>query len=257
MPVPPSEGASDLNPYADFMMQIDHHMGEPLDAVEQAGLEDDTLIVFTSDNGCSPEANFPLLREHGHDPSGSYRGHKADIYEGGHRVPLIVRWPGHIEPGRKTDAMTCLTDLYPTFEQITEQDRQATGGEDGYSLLPVFNAATTSERETLVSHSISGSFAIHKGNWKLCLSAGSGGWSDPREDVARKQDLPAMQLYDLAEDPAETNNLVNEKPEKVRDLLPLLDQQDRDGRSTPGDKLSNDRNVSFLPAGVTLPQRRQ
>lgn len=102
VPVPPFKGASDLNPYADFVMQIDHHMGELRDAVKQAGLEGDTLFVFTGDNGCSPEANFPLLREHGHDPSGSYRGHKADIYEGGHRVPLIMCWPGQIEAGRFT-----------------------------------------------------------------------------------------------------------------------------------------------------------
>ena len=103
VPVPPFKDASGLNPYADFVMQVDHHMGELLTAVKKAGLDDNTLVLFTSDNGCSPEANFPLLESKGHDPSGPYRGHKADIYEGGHRVPLIVRWPGKIEGGRQTD----------------------------------------------------------------------------------------------------------------------------------------------------------
>ena len=97
VPVPPFKDASGLNPYADFVMQVDHHMGQLLASLKESGLDDNTLVIFTSDNGCSPEANFALLEEHGHYPSGKYRGHKADIYEGGHRVPFIARWPGQIE----------------------------------------------------------------------------------------------------------------------------------------------------------------
>lgn len=254
VPVPKFQGASGLNPYGDFVMQVDDHMGQLLAAVEQAGLDRNTLVIFTSDNGCSPEANFSLLTEKGHDPSGPYRGHKADIYEGGHRVPLIIRWPAKIRGKQRTSALACLTDIYATLEAITGQDRQTVGGEDSYSLLPVFSGGESSGRDSLVSHSIGGSFAIRQGPWKLCLCAGSGGWSDPREPVAKKQGLPPLQLYHLDEDPAETKNLVDEQPAKVRELMELLAEQVNLGRSTPGEKLSNDRDVKFLPAGVEFPR---
>ena len=255
VPVAPFKGASGLNPYADFVMQVDHHMGQLLAAVKQAGLDDNTLVIFTSDNGCSPQANFELLQDHDHFPSANYRGHKADIYEGGHRVPFIVRWPGVIEGGRKTHALTCLTDIYSTLEAMTEQPRQAVGGEDGYSLLPVLHGKSSSGRETLISHSIGGSFAIRRGDWKLCLCAGSGGWSAPREGEAKQQGLPAMQLYNLADDPGETKNLVDANPDTVTTLLLSLDEQVRNGRATPGQPVPNDRDVRFLPAGVKLPKR--
>ena len=255
VPQPPFKDASGLNPYADFVMQVDHHLGELLGEVKKAGLDENTLIIFTSDNGCSPVANFPLLESKGHYPSGKYRGHKADIYEGGHRVPLIVRWPGHVEGGRKTEALACLTDVYATLEAVTGQEKQARGGEDGYNLLPVFQGEETSGRDALISHSIDGLFAIRQGSWKLCLSYGSGGWSDPREAAAKKQGLPPMQLFDLANDPAEEKNLVQEKPEKAKALLLLLDEQVQNGRCTPGETLNNDRDVKFLPAGVKLPER--
>jgi arylsulfatase A len=252
VPVPPFKDASALNPYADFVMQMDHHMGQLLSAVKEAGLDDNTLVIFTSDNGCSPEGNFQLLQSKGHYPSAIYRGHKADIYEGGHRVPFIARWPGQIKGGGKTNALACLTDVYATLEQITGQQKQALGGEDGYSLVPVFKGESSSGRDTLISHSIGGSFAIRQGSWKLCLSAGSGGWSAPRERDAKKQGLPPMQLFNLADDPAEKKNLVKDNPEKVNTLLKLLDEDVRNGRSTPGEKVSNDRDVKFLPRGVTI-----
>ena len=255
VPVPPFKDASGLNPYADFVMQVDHHMGQLLGTVKDAGLDDNTLVIFTSDNGCSPEANFGLLQGTGHYPSGKYRGHKADIYEGGHRVPFIARWPGQIDGGRKTDALACLTDVYATLEAITGQEKQKLGGEDGFSLLPVFKGEDSLGRDTLISHSIGGAFAIRQGSWKLCLSSGSGGWSAPREAEAKKQGLPPMQLFNLADDPSEKINLLKDEPKMVTELLLLLDEQVRDGRCTPGAIISNDRDVKFLPAGVELPKR--
>ena len=249
VPVPPFKDASGMNPYADFVMQTDHHMGQLLAALKASGLDDNTLVIFTSDNGCSPEANFETLKKHGHRPSAIYRGHKADIYEGGHRVPLIARWPGKIQGGRKTKALACLTDIYSTLEAVTGLERRDAGGEDGFNLLPVFEGAKTSGRKSLISHSIGGSFAIRQGQWKLCLSAGSGGWSAPRENVAKKQGLSAIQLYNLKDDPAETHNLIESKPKKVESLIRLLAKQVEDGRSTPGKSLSNDREVEFLPVG--------
>lgn len=243
VPVPPFKDASGLNPYADFVMQMDHHMGELFAALKDAGVDKNTLVIFTSDNGCSPEGNFELLESKGHNPSGIYRGHKADIYEGGHRVPFIARWPEKVAGGRTTDAMACLTDVYTTLEDITGQPRKSLGGEDGFSLVPVFQGKDTTGRKTLISHSIGGSFAIREGDWKLCLSRGSGGWSAPREPVAKKQGLPEMQLFDLKNDPGEKKNLVAEEPEKVKALLSILDREVKNGRCTPGDAVPNDREV--------------
>ena len=250
VPVPPFKDASGLNPYADFVMQVDHHMGELMATVKAAGLDENTLIFFTSDNGCSPQANFDVLQQHSHDPSAGYRGHKADIYEGGHRVPLIARWPNGIKQGQSTSAVSCLTDLYATMRDLTGQPVKDVGGEDSFSLVPVFHGEHSSGRETLVSHSIGGSFSIRKGTWKLCLSAGSGGWSAPREAEAKKQKLPPMQLYDLSSDRGERKNLVKEHPSKVKELIEVLGHEVAQGRCTPGNKVSNDREVTFLPAGV-------
>lgn len=253
VPVPPFKGASKINPYADFVMQVDHHMGQLMTSLQDSGIDDKTLVVFTSDNGCSPEANFDLLKQFAHDPSAGFRGHKADIYEGGHRVPLIVRWPGKIKGGRKSNALVCLTDIYSTLQAITGQPRKSTGGEDGFNLVPVFEGQEMSQRDTLISHSIGGSFAIRQGVWKLCLSGGSGGWSAPKENEARKRGLPPMQLFNLADDPSETTNLVEQNPDQVKTLLQLLAGQVEAGRCTPGDPVPNDREVQFLPKGVSLP----
>jgi len=253
VPLPPFKDASGLNPYADFVMQVDHLMGDLLDCVQEAGLDDNTLVIFTSDNGCSPQANFDLLRENDHDPSAGYRGHKADIFEGGHRVPLIARWPGHIAPGSSTDTLACLTDIYPTLVELTDQPNADRGGEDGFSLLPLLTGSGSSKRTSLISHSIDGSFAIRQGPWKLCLCSGSGGWSEPKEAAAKKQGLPPVQLFHLGDDPAETSNIANAHPDRVAELLLLLNAQVQAGRSTPGNQLTNDRDVTFLPEGVSLP----
>ncbi|MDA7917092.1 DUF1080 domain-containing protein, partial [Akkermansiaceae bacterium] len=216
-------------------------------AIKKAGIDDNTLVIFTSDNGCSPEANFEVLAKFGHAPSGKYRGHKADIYEGGHRVPLIARWPSQIKGGRTSNSIACLTDLYSTLEEITVQERQPLGGEDGFSLLPEFSGKGSTVRKSIISHSISGHFAIREGDWKLCLCRGSGGWSSPREDDAKKKGLPAMQLFDLKDDPSEQTNLFEKHPEKAKALLALLDEQVTTGRSTPGENVPNDRVINYLP----------
>lgn len=254
VPVPPYKGASRMNAYADFVMQVDGHMGELFAALKEAGVDENTLVFFTSDNGCSPEGNFPKLKEFSHDPSAGYRGHKADIYEGGHRVPLLVRWPKEVRAGQKTQALTCLTDLYETLREITGQPKIDQGGEDSFSLMPVFKGEKSSARKTLISHSISGSFSFRQGNWKLCLSAGSGGWSAPKEVSAKQQGLPPMQLFNLKKDRGETRNLVTKLESKANELLGLLNKEVKNGRCSPGKPVSNDRTVTFLPAGIKLPK---
>ncbi len=255
VPIPPFKDASGINPYADFVMQVDHHMGDLFAAIKAAGIDDNTIVIFTSDNGCSPEGNFDILKQHGHDPSAGFRGHKADIYEGGHRVPFIVRWPNEIKAGQSTNTLVCLTDFYATLRDITGQPAEDLGGEDSFSLVPIFKGGTETGRKSLISHSIGGSFSIRQGDWKLCLSAGSGGWSAPREPVAKKKNLPSMQLFNLNADRGELNNLLKEHPEVVEELLLLLSKEVSQGRCTPGKPVSNDRDVQFLPAGVSMPEK--
>jgi arylsulfatase A len=254
VPVPPFKGASKINPYADFVMQMDGHVGDLLATLKEAGVDENTLVFFTSDNGCSPQGNFELLKEFGHDPSADYRGHKADIYEGGHRVPFIARWPKSIKAGQKTNALACLTDLYDTMREITGQSAEANGGEDSFSLLPVFKGKVGTGRTTLVSHSIGGSFSIRQGDWKLCLSAGSGGWSAPRETEAKKKKLLPMQLFDLKKDRGERKNLLATNRPKANELILLLAKEVNHGRSSPGKPVPNDREVTFLPGGVEMPK---
>ncbi|MHB8902092.1 MAG: sulfatase-like hydrolase/transferase, partial [Thermoguttaceae bacterium] len=211
-----------------------------LDALEKNGLADDTLVFFTSDNGCSPQADFPALIQKGHDPSTIYRGHKADIWEGGHRVPFIVRWPGRVRAGTTSDQLVSLVDFFATCAEVTGAAVPANAGEDSVSLLPILlGHANKPVREALVHHSINGRFSIRQGRWKLELCPGSGGWSDPRDPQAAKQGLPSVQLYDLQADPAEQKNIQAGHPEVVERLTALLERYVAEGRSTPGDPQKN------------------
>ena len=254
VPVPPYKDASKMNAYADFVMQVDGHMGELFTALKDAGVDQNTLVFFTSDNGCSPEGNFAKLKEFGHDPSAGYRGHKADIYEGGHRVPLIARWPKRIKGRQKTNALACLTDLYDTMRDIIGKKKIDQGGEDSFSLVPAFKGKSKTTRSTLISHSISGSFSIRQGDWKLCLSAGSGGWSAPKENEAKKHGLPPIQLFNLKRDKGERKNLQAKNKVKVKELIQVLDTLVKNGRSAPGKPVPNDREVSYLPKGFSIPK---
>jgi len=228
-------GKSGLNAYADFVMQVDQAVGQILGSLETAGLAGETLVFFTSDNGCSPEANYSELLKKGHDPSAGFRGTKADIFEGGHRVPFIVRWPGKVKPGTTTDQIVCLTDLFSTCAEILGSRLPDTAAEDSVSFLPaLLGRATAPLREAIVHHSINGSFAIRQGHWKLALCPDSGGWSPPLPDSEDAEGLPETQLYDLSTDPAEQHNLQAKHPEIVERLTTLLKKYVADGRSTPG-----------------------
>jgi arylsulfatase A len=233
-------GKSGLNPYADFVMQTDASVGEVLAALEKSGVASNTLVFFASDNGCSPEADFKQLASKGHHPSAQFRGTKADIFDGGHRIPLIVRWSGHVTPGGTTDQLVCLNDLMATCAEILGAKLPDTAGEDSVSLLPVLlGTAKSPVREALVHHSINGSFAIRQGNWKLELCSGSGGWSAPRPESPAAKKLPPTQLYDLSRDIGETNNVASANPEVVARLTKLLEKCVAEGRSTPGSRQTN------------------
>lgn len=246
---------SGLNPYADFVMMIDDYIGQLIQTVADHGITDNTIIVFTSDNGCSPAAGFDDMINKGHLPNHIYRGHKADIYEGGHRVPFIVKWPNKITKGQTSDKVICTTDLLATCADIVNYDMKDSEGEDSYSMLSLLDNdnASTTLREATVHHSINGSFAIRKDEWKLIMCPGSGGWSHPRPNNKEALDsLPPIQLYHLVDDPGETNNLQANRPEIVQSLRTLLSEYINKGRSTPGIKQENDtidfewKQVAFL-----------
>lgn len=245
-PILPTEewqGKSGLNPYGDFVLMIDDYIGKISKILIDQNIDDNTLIIISSDNGCSPAAKIEELIEKEHFPNSIYRGHKADIFEGGHRVPFIARWPKRIKKGSVSNETICLTDLMATFAEMSNLELADNEGEDSYSILPILNGSDFSSpiREATVHHSINGSFAIRKGDWKFILCPGSGGWSYPRpdnEDVI--SGLPKYQLYHLAEDPREENNLYETNPEKSTELKQLLIKYISEGRSTPGLTQQND-----------------
>ncbi|MEM7145212.1 MAG: arylsulfatase [Verrucomicrobiota bacterium] len=180
VPGPEWEGKSELGSYGDFLMETDWVVGEVLGALDEHGVTGETLVVFSTDNGCSPAAKIDDLVAKGHKPNGELRGHKADIYEGGHRVPFIVRWPGVVEAGSETDRLTCQTDFLATCAEIVGRELKAEEGVDSVSFLGTLKDGSQTARDAIVHHSIGGYFAIREGKWKLCFCPGSGGWSAPR-----------------------------------------------------------------------------
>jgi len=243
LPTKPWQGKSNLNPYGDFTMMIDDYMGVLMNTLEEEGIKENTLLIFTSDNGCSPAAKIDEMQAKGHYPSGPFRGHKADLYEGGHRVPFLAQWPNTIPKGTLSNQTICLTDIFATLADITEQNLDENEGEDSYSLFPLFKEPNLKQplREATVHHSIDGQFAIRQGPWKLLLDPGSGGWSFPTAKEAKAMiDIPSVQLYHLENDPQEANNLEKQYPNKVKALRELLEHYIASGRSTPGLPQQND-----------------
>ena len=244
VPTKEFQGTSGINPYADFVKQVDHDVGRLLASLEKQGLTENTLVIFTADNGCSPSANITELQKASHEPSYIYRGHKADLYEGGHRVPFLVRWPAKVKPG-VSPALVGQIDFLATFADITGATVPAAMAEDSVSFLTVLRGDKLEVRQGIVSQSINGSFAIRDGQWKLLLSAGSGGWSSPKPG-AEEAGLPSVQLYDLSKDPSERKNLQAEFPERVAAMKAELEKIIARGRSTPGTDLVNDVPVQLI-----------
>ncbi len=247
LPTDPFLGKSGTNEYGDFVLQVDWTVGQVMKALTENGVEKNTLIIFTSDNGCSPYANFDELAAVGHYPSYVFRGHKTDIFDGGHRIPFIARWPGKIKPASVCNQTICLTDLMATTAQITGFDLSDNAGEDSVSILAAMTGtAKVPLREAVVHHSGNGSFAIRQGKWKLVLCPDSGGWSEPKPGSKQARNLPAVQLYDLTSDIGEKQNLYREHPDVVKKLTELLEQYVNRGRSTPGKSQRNDSPVTLI-----------
>ena len=236
------QGKSGLGAYGDFVMQTDAVVGAVLAALEKHGLAENTLVIFTADNGCSPQAGTGKLEKLGHFASAEFRGYKSDIWDGGHRVPFFVRWPGKVKAGAQSSQLICHADLMATCAEILGVKLPDTAAPDSVSILSaLLDKDKTLLREAVVHHSIHGVFAIRQSQWKLELCAGSGGWSAGGGGAS-------PQLYDMSKDSGETNNVASSNPEVVARLTKLLEQYVAAGRSTPGAKQTNDVAVKIFKA---------
>ncbi|ANW95294.1 arylsulfatase [Wenyingzhuangia fucanilytica] len=240
LPTKEFQGKSGLNPYGDFVMMVDAYVGKIFDIVKAQGMENNTLIIFTSDNGTSGKANFKALKDKGHDPSAGYRGLKATIFEGGHRVPFIAKWTGVIKPNTISNQTICTTDFMATCADIVNYKLQNNEGEDSFSMLPILkNEIIHGDfREATVHHSSGGFFSIRKGPWKLIFCKDDGGY----KELKNSSEIKGLeyQLYNLENDPSEKNNLYTENVIKYKELKNLLKKYIKEGRSTPGKVQQND-----------------
>ncbi len=218
LPAPEFIGKSKAGMYGDFLVMVDAMIGRVLRALDAAEMSDNTLLIFSSDNG--PVWFDTDVERFGHDSVGGLRGMKADAWEGGHRVPFIVRWPGEVSDGSVSHQTICSTDVLATFAAAIDVDLPKGAGPDSFSFLPVLKGDHPKNkpiRGPLVIPASGGVMSIRSGPWKLITGLGSGGFSQPRR-VKRKPGGPIGQLYNLASDPAETKNLYLEEPGIVKRL---------------------------------------
>lgn len=226
VPRDPFLGTSGCGIYGDFIHEIDWSVGEIVSALKKRGLLENTLIIFTADNGAS-RASFPddFEEKYGHKPSGNYKGRKASLDEGGHRVPFIANWPGVVEPGSRVDVAFCLNDLYATCAEITGEQVAEDAGVDSFNMLSLLKGEVSAySRNGLVHHDFIGRFAFREGDWKLNMG----------------KEAKSKALYNLGSSLAEKENLINKHPEIAEQLEAKLNAIILNGRSTDGPKLSNE-----------------
>ncbi len=238
LPIEPWKGASNINGYADFVMMMDALMGRIFETLKAQGIEDNTMVIFTSDNGCASTADVPLLKNKGHNPSYIYSGLKGSYLEGGHRVPFLVKWPSIIAPNSESDATICTTDFMATCADLVNYSLKENEGEDSYSMLQLLKGMGSYERTSTVHHSKTGVFAIRQGDWKLVLLPNSGVAGSGKPAKVKKI-MPEYLLFNLDKDVKENNNVAVEYPDKLEELKSLMIQQIKQGRSTPGNPQQN------------------
>ncbi len=232
MPLPEFRGKSQAGYYGDFVAQVDATVGRLLDVLDERHLADNTLVIFTSDNGAHWVPTD--IDEWHHRANAHWRGQKSDAWEGGHRVPCIVRWPGVVAPGTESDQLVCLTDCLATVAEIVDRPLVTGEGEDSYSFLSVLTGSEPSGplRETIVHQSGDGTLAVREGPWKLITKLGSHGFSSPK-NVKPEPGGPHGQLYNLTDDPAESDNRWLAEPKIVQRLTGLLTVYMQQGYSRP------------------------
>lgn len=240
-PIVPNEewkGKSGVGDYGDFVMETDAMIGRVLDQVDASGDASNTLIFISSDNGCAPHV-IPELNAKGHFSSADRRGSKFDLWDGGHREPLLARWPSVIKPGTSSGQMVCLTDFMATCADILQVKLPDDAGEDSCSLLGILKGNDEPVRKSLVS--AAKSLSIREGRWKLLMGPGS---TDLKKD-GEGLDSSKSQLYDISRDVGEKKNLAAKHPEVVLALKNKLEKLIADGRSTPGAPQKNDTQVNM------------
>ena len=244
IPIPEFQGKSEAGAYGDFMMETDAHIGSLLEALDRNEMTRDTLVLVTSDNG--PETTYrERLKRFGHASAGGLRGGKRDLYEGGHRVPFIVRWPAVVKPRQRSSDLVCQTDLLATMAEVLDRELEPDEAEDSVSFLPILKGEQRPTRPPVIHHSSAGYFAIRDGRWKLNMIRGSGGSLAPRI-VEAKPGEPQFELYDISADLAETNNVAGQEPGVVSRLRDEITRIVTTGRSTSGPSARND-GASWWP----------
>ncbi len=287
-PISPSkkfQGKSELGLYGDFVTEVDHAVERVIAALKQNGQYENTLVLFSSDHGPGSYAGnirkatpgqIHLLEERGHFPSGPHRGYKFSAYEGGLHVPLLAHWPAVVKPGSESDSLVGMNDLMATFADLAGTHLTAQQAPDSISFANLLrDSAKNGTRTNLIMQS-SASFVVRDGDWKLCLCPGAGTndnyGNEPRADDAwqaavkqfgrspQQSDLtaaPFVQLFHLSNDPHEDHNLAAQHPERVQNLIALLQKQIAAGRSTPGPQLANEAREIPIHARIPNFVRKQ
>ncbi len=241
LPAPEFNGATNAGPRGDFVWELDVLVGRVLDLVKELGIDDNTLIIFNSDNGAETVHVDWMRQDHEHDASGGWRGMKRDGWEGGHRVPFIVRWPGIFPKGLVSDQMTNTTDIFATIASIIGYKLKDEDATDSFDMLPAMLGTqdkNKSIRPYMLTQSFRGEFQIRQGNWKYLDHMGSGGNNYESKNL-KKYALPETepdasgQLYNLTNDPGETTNLFFSAADKRKELQKLLQHAKSSGRSAP------------------------
>jgi arylsulfatase A-like enzyme len=230
LPTDEFRGRSGSGMYGDFTVMVDHMIGRVLQKLDDLKMADETIVIFTSDNG--PVWYDADVERLGHDSAGPWRGMKGDAWEAGHRMPFVVRWPGRVTPGTVSKQTICHTDMLATCAEVIGARLSDDAGEDSFSLLPTLLGKQGDKplRPATVNVSARGVLSVRQGPWKLITDLGSGGFSQPSR-VKPTPGGPRGQLYNLSEDPGETTNLWSDQPEIVERLAKLLQQYKSDGRS--------------------------
>ncbi len=226
LPLEKFVGKSGAGMFGDFMMMIDDEIGQVLTALDEAEMTEDTLVIFTADNG--PVWYDEDVEKFGHDSAGVLRGMKADAWEAGHRMPFIVRWPGKVDPGTTTNQTICFTDLLASFADVLDVDLMPDQGPDSFSFLQVLTGEQPASEPirgpiVMTPGSGDGMQMVRAGNWKLIKGQGSGGFSKPKKRSPNAGE-PVGQLYNLATDPSESKNLYAQRPEIVSRLLATMER---------------------------------
>jgi arylsulfatase A len=230
LPTAEFRGSSKAGEYGDFVNMVDVQVGKVLQTLTEMGFDDNTIVFFASDNGPFWKPDF--IEKFNHHAAFIYRGMKADAFEGGHRIPFIVRWPGKIKPDTQCSETVTLTNLISTCAGIVHKNLAENEGEDSFSILPLLldKTADYQKPEAQIQHSSRGYFVVRKGDWKLIKGLGSGGFSKP-EKIVPKEGEASGQLYNLKDDPSETKDLYQQFPEKAEELNAILRKFQETGRS--------------------------